>query len=38
MSFGVSQIDIEENTEKNVKSADDKLYEAKQTGRDKVVS
>ena len=38
MSFGVSEIDKNVSSEKNVKSADDKLYTAKQTGRDKVVS
>lgn len=38
MSFGVSEIDKNISSEKNVKSADDKLYTAKQTGRNKVVS
>lgn len=38
MSFGVSEFDKDVSSEKNVKSADDKLYIAKQTGRNKVVS
>lgn len=38
MSFGVSEINKSLSSEKNVKGADDKLYTAKQTGRNKVVS
>ncbi len=38
MSFGVNQIDASLNTEENVKVADDKLYYAKEHGRNRVVS
>ena len=38
MSFGVSEISAELSIEDNVKIADDRLYRAKQTGRNKVVA
>lgn len=37
MSFGVSGLDERETPENNIKAADEKLYEAKATGRNKVV-
>ena len=37
MSFGTSEVDKNITTEQNVKMADDRLYEAKHTGRNKVV-
>lgn len=38
MSFGINQLDTSLNTEENVKIADDKLYYAKEHGRNRVVS
>ena len=38
MSFGVSEISAELSIEDNIKIADDRLYRAKQTGRNKVVA
>ena len=38
MSFGVSEWDKKQNTDELVKSADDKLYAAKNGGRNRVVS
>lgn len=38
MSFGVNQLDSSLNTEENVKIADDKLYYAKEHGRNRVIS
>ena len=37
MSFGVEEIDTSLSVEENVRRADEKLYEAKKTGRNKVV-
>lgn len=37
MSFGVTQINVNKSIEDNVKQADEKLYTAKETGRNKVV-
>ena len=37
MSFGVEEIDTALSVEENVRRADEKLYEAKKTGRNKVV-
>lgn len=37
MSFGVSEIDVKRSSDLNVKQADELLYEAKKTGRNKVV-
>lgn len=37
MSFGVKQLDDNKTLEENIKDADEKLYEAKRTGRNKVV-
>ena len=37
MSFGVSDVSRERSVEDNVKLADEKLYIAKKTGRNKVV-
>ncbi len=37
MSFGVGLIDLENTVEINVKNVDEKLYKAKNTGRNKVV-
>lgn len=38
MSFGVKELERDKSTDANVRDADEKLYEAKSTGRDKVVS
>ena len=38
MSFGVSQLSADLTTEENVKLADDKLYYAKEHGRNRVIS
>lgn len=38
MSFGVSELDIENTLEQNVKIADERLYKAKREGRNRVVS
>lgn len=38
MSFGVKELESEKTTDANVKDVDEKLYEAKLTGRNKVVS
>ena len=38
MSFGVSEWDKQQNTDALIKSADDKLYNAKNSGRNRVVS
>lgn len=37
MSFGVSELESHKSLEENIKRADDRLYEAKNTGRNKVV-
>ena len=37
ISFGVEEIDTALSVEENVRRADEKLYEAKKTGRNKVV-
>ncbi len=37
MSFGVAQLDCGKTSDENIKVADDKLYQAKTTGRNKVV-
>lgn len=37
MSFGVDMINLKENAEINVKNVDDKLYKAKNTGRNRVI-
>lgn len=37
MSFGVKEIESTKTADKNIKEVDEKLYEAKQSGRDKVV-
>lgn len=37
MSFGIKQLDDGKSLEENIKDADEKLYEAKRTGRNKVV-
>lgn len=37
MSFGVTSLDINKSLGQNVKAADERLYEAKNTGRNKVV-
>ena len=37
MSFGVKQLELEKTLEENIKEVDDKLYKAKQTGRNKVI-
>lgn len=37
MTFGVTQIDFAKTIDKNIKTADDKLYEGKQNGRSQVV-
>ncbi len=37
MSFGVGTLDLEKTSDENIKDVDDKLYQAKSTGRNKVV-
>lgn len=37
MSFGCTEIDLSLSAEDNIKSADEKLYTAKQTGRNRVI-
>lgn len=37
MSFGVASLELELSSDENIKRADDYLYQAKQTGRNKVV-
>ena len=37
MSFGVSVLSANKTIEENIKEADDRLYEAKKTGRNKVM-
>lgn len=38
MSFGVTQLDYKKTSTENIKIADDKLYRAKQEGRNRVIS
>ncbi len=38
MSFGVAQLDFELDSTENIKIADDRLYRAKQEGRNRVIS
>ena len=37
MSFGVYQLDGDQTMDQNVKQADERLYQAKTTGRNRVV-
>ncbi|MGN0690554.1 MAG: hypothetical protein ACI4KH_09060 [Oscillospiraceae bacterium] len=37
MSFGVTQLDMSKSIEDNIKDADEKLYKAKESGRNRVI-
>ena len=37
MSFGIKQLEDNKTLEENIKEADEKLYEAKTTGRNRVI-